>query len=111
MAVWKDGKELKDIGYLRAGATDMLDQLTWWTKALKVARDQGQLRDGSLSPASERQVHFDVAHVLAERKTALHHQWNVETAGGQKGHWQRVSDRARVEDIAKICQSPEILET
>src|SRR5215471_14250749 len=43
MAVWKEGKELKDITYLQAGAKDMLDQLAWWTKALKVARDQEQL--------------------------------------------------------------------
>src|SRR5712671_1367895 len=38
MAVWKDGKELKDIGYLQVGVQDMLDQLVWWTKALKTAR-------------------------------------------------------------------------
>ena len=43
MAVWKEGKELKDITYLQAGAKEMLDQLAWWTKALKVARDQDQL--------------------------------------------------------------------
>jgi NAD(P)H-dependent FMN reductase len=43
MAVWKEGKALKDIGYLQAGAKDMLDQLAWWTKALKAARDQEQL--------------------------------------------------------------------
>jgi hypothetical protein len=43
MAVWKEGKELKDITYLQAGAKEMLDQLVWWTKALKVARDQDQL--------------------------------------------------------------------
>ena len=43
MAVWKDGKELKDITYLQAGAKDMLDQLSWWTRALKVARDQERL--------------------------------------------------------------------
>src|SRR4029077_386381 len=43
MAVWRDGKELKDITYLQAGVKDMLDQLVWWTKALKVARDQDQL--------------------------------------------------------------------
>jgi NAD(P)H-dependent FMN reductase len=43
MAVWKEGKELKDIVYLQAGAKDMLDQLAWWTKALKAARDQEQL--------------------------------------------------------------------
>jgi NAD(P)H-dependent FMN reductase len=27
MAVWKDGKELKDISYLQVGIKDMLDQL------------------------------------------------------------------------------------
>jgi NAD(P)H-dependent FMN reductase len=43
MAVWKDGKDLKDIGYLEAGAKDMLGQLAWWAKALKVARDQDKL--------------------------------------------------------------------
>ena len=43
MAVWKDGKDLKDITYLQAGVKDMLDQLVWWTKALKVARDRDQL--------------------------------------------------------------------
>jgi hypothetical protein len=30
---------LKDIGYLQAGVKDMLDQLVWWTKALKTARE------------------------------------------------------------------------
>jgi NAD(P)H-dependent FMN reductase len=39
MAVWKEGKDLKDIGYLQAGVKDMLDQLVWWTKALKTARE------------------------------------------------------------------------
>ena len=43
MAVWKDGKELKDISYLQAGVKDMLDQLVWWTRALKTARDRDQL--------------------------------------------------------------------
>jgi NAD(P)H-dependent FMN reductase len=43
MAVWKDGKELKDISYLQVGVKDMLDQLVWWTKALKVARGQDVL--------------------------------------------------------------------
>jgi hypothetical protein len=40
MAVWKEGKELKDITYLEAGVKEMLDQLVWWSRALKVARDQ-----------------------------------------------------------------------
>jgi NAD(P)H-dependent FMN reductase len=40
MAVWKEGKELKDIAYLQAGVKDMLDQLAWWTKVLKAARER-----------------------------------------------------------------------
>ena len=43
MAVWKDGKDLKDITYLQPGVKDMLDQLVRWTKALKAARDRDQL--------------------------------------------------------------------
>jgi NAD(P)H-dependent FMN reductase len=43
MAVWKEGKELKDITYLQSGVKDMLDQLAWWTRALKTARDQEAL--------------------------------------------------------------------
>jgi NAD(P)H-dependent FMN reductase len=43
MAVWKEGKDLNDISYLQSGAKDMLDQLAWWTKALKVARSQEKL--------------------------------------------------------------------
>jgi NAD(P)H-dependent FMN reductase len=39
MAVWQQGKNLKDIEYLQKGATDMLDQLAWWAKALKIARE------------------------------------------------------------------------
>jgi hypothetical protein len=34
---------LKDITYLQAGVKDLLDQLVWWTRALKTARDQDQL--------------------------------------------------------------------
>jgi len=43
MAVWKEGKELKDITYLQAGVKDMLDQLVWWSSALKAARDKDQV--------------------------------------------------------------------
>jgi NAD(P)H-dependent FMN reductase len=43
MAVWREGKELKDITYLQAGVKDMLEQLVWWTRALKTARDQDQI--------------------------------------------------------------------
>jgi NAD(P)H-dependent FMN reductase len=40
MAVWKEGKDVKDIPHLQPGVKDLLDQLVWWTKALKAARDQ-----------------------------------------------------------------------
>ena len=43
MAVWKQGKDLKDISYLQTGVKDMLDQLVWWTRALKVARDRDRI--------------------------------------------------------------------
>jgi NAD(P)H-dependent FMN reductase len=43
MAVWKEGKELKDITYLQTGVKDLLDQLVWWTRALKTARDQDRI--------------------------------------------------------------------
>jgi NAD(P)H-dependent FMN reductase len=43
MAVWKDGKALKEISHLEVGVKDMLDQLVWWTKALKTARGEGVL--------------------------------------------------------------------
>ena len=40
MAVWKGGKDVAELSYLPQNATDMLDQLVWWTNALKVAREQ-----------------------------------------------------------------------
>jgi NAD(P)H-dependent FMN reductase len=40
MAVWKGGKDIAELSYLRPNATDMLDQLVWWTNALKMAREQ-----------------------------------------------------------------------
>jgi NAD(P)H-dependent FMN reductase len=40
MAVWKEGKDIKDIPHLQPGVKDMLDQLVWWTRALKAARDR-----------------------------------------------------------------------
>jgi hypothetical protein len=33
---------LKAIAYLQTGVKDLLDQLVWWTRALKTARDQDQ---------------------------------------------------------------------
>jgi NAD(P)H-dependent FMN reductase len=41
MAVWQQGKELSELTYLDAGVTAMLDELTWWSKALKTARAAG----------------------------------------------------------------------
>jgi NAD(P)H-dependent FMN reductase len=43
MAVWKEGKDIKEIGHLQKGVTDLLDQLSWWAKALKIARQQDAL--------------------------------------------------------------------
>src|SRR5580693_1672285 len=39
LAVIKDGKKLADFDYLNQGAAEMLNQLAWWTDALKVARE------------------------------------------------------------------------
>ena len=43
MAVWKEGKELKEVSHLQQGVKDMLDQLAWWAAALKTARQQDAL--------------------------------------------------------------------
>jgi NAD(P)H-dependent FMN reductase len=40
MAALREGKELKEISHLQQGARDMLDQLAWWTAALRTARQQ-----------------------------------------------------------------------
>jgi NAD(P)H-dependent FMN reductase len=40
MAVWKGGKDIAELSYLPQNATDMLDQLVWWTNALKAAHEQ-----------------------------------------------------------------------
>jgi hypothetical protein len=39
MAVVKEGKALGDFDYLNQNAKEMLDQLVWWTRALKAARE------------------------------------------------------------------------
>lgn len=43
MAVWKEGKDLKEVSHLQQGVKDMLDQLVWWTAALKTARQKDAL--------------------------------------------------------------------
>ena len=40
LAVLKEGKQLSEFDFLNQSAKDMLDQLAWWTNALKVAREQ-----------------------------------------------------------------------
>jgi hypothetical protein len=46
LAVVKEGKKLSDFDFLISTAKDMLDQLAWWAKALKAAREnaEGTLR-------------------------------------------------------------------
>ena len=39
LAVVKDGKKLGDLPHLNQAGKDMLDQLAWWTGALKAARE------------------------------------------------------------------------
>ena len=40
MAVWQQGKDIKELAYLEKNAKDMLDELHWWASALKAARSQ-----------------------------------------------------------------------
>jgi NAD(P)H-dependent FMN reductase len=40
LAVVKEGKKLSDFDVLQQNAKDMLDQLSWWTGALKEAREK-----------------------------------------------------------------------
>lgn len=44
MAVWKEGKDLKEVTHLQQCAKDMLNQLAWWAAALKTARQQDVLK-------------------------------------------------------------------
>ncbi|HEX2257822.1 MAG TPA: NAD(P)H-dependent oxidoreductase [Afifellaceae bacterium] len=43
LAVVKEGKKLGDFDFLNQSGRDMLDQLAWWTQALKVAREGGEV--------------------------------------------------------------------
>ncbi|MBV9786872.1 MAG: NAD(P)H-dependent oxidoreductase [Chloroflexi bacterium] len=40
MAVWQQGKNIAELEYLQQNAATMLDELIWWTNALKTAREQ-----------------------------------------------------------------------
>jgi len=44
LAVVKEGKKLGDFDYLNQNAQDMLQQLLWWTNALKTARESALAR-------------------------------------------------------------------
>jgi NAD(P)H-dependent FMN reductase len=43
LAVLQQGKKLDEFAHLNQGAEQALDQLVWWTKALKTARDADAL--------------------------------------------------------------------
>jgi NAD(P)H-dependent FMN reductase len=38
MAVWRQGKPISELTYLQPNADTMLDELAWWTNALRAAR-------------------------------------------------------------------------
>jgi len=38
MAVWQQGKDIRSLAYLAANMKAMLDELLWWTNALRAAR-------------------------------------------------------------------------
>ena len=42
LAVVKEGKTLAEFDFLQQNAKDMLDQLAWWTHALKAAREESE---------------------------------------------------------------------
>jgi NAD(P)H-dependent FMN reductase len=41
MAVWQGGKPVSELTHLDANVSTMLDELAWWSKALKTARAAG----------------------------------------------------------------------
>jgi NAD(P)H-dependent FMN reductase len=43
IAALKEGKNLAEIPHLQQNATEMLDQLVWWTSVLKAARERPSL--------------------------------------------------------------------
>ena len=44
MAVWQQGKDIKELSYLEKNSKDMLDELQWWASALMVARSEATAR-------------------------------------------------------------------
>ncbi|MEX2127109.1 MAG: NAD(P)H-dependent oxidoreductase [Xanthobacteraceae bacterium] len=47
LAVLKEGKKLSDFDFLNQSAEHMLDQLAWWTHALKAAREKTEHREAA----------------------------------------------------------------
>ena len=41
MAVWQQGKDVRELTYLEPNINTMLDELAWWSGALKTARAAG----------------------------------------------------------------------
>jgi NAD(P)H-dependent FMN reductase len=41
LAVWRQGKPISELEYLKPNAETMLDELVWWTNALRTARGGG----------------------------------------------------------------------
>jgi hypothetical protein len=41
MAVMRQGKPISELEYLKPNADSMLDELVWWSSALKAARNKG----------------------------------------------------------------------
>lgn len=41
MAVWQQGKDVRELAYLEPNINTMLDELAWWSTALKTARAAG----------------------------------------------------------------------
>jgi hypothetical protein len=39
MGLWQQGKSFGDFPHLAQAATAMLDDMAWWTRALKTARE------------------------------------------------------------------------
>lgn len=47
-AAWQQGKDLRELTHLEPNVKGMLDELVWWTKALKTAREA----DGKVAKAA-----------------------------------------------------------
>lgn len=47
-AAWQGGKDIRELAHLEPNIKGMLDELVWWTKALKTAREA----DGAVAKAA-----------------------------------------------------------